>query len=219
MSVNHGGDLHVLGSRLSEDRLVGEAGQCGFDVMPLAHLEVLAEVLVTAPPVKVNHIQALVSAHLMEVRVPHIVLNPVGRVSTVTVCLRMSLVRLTNAITPVVDQLLFLVFDHDPEEERAPQVENHKSPKYSNTVLLKERIHLPVYIAKWVLHQPGDVLEGSPALSLISRLLCLIYKLSKIAISVLSQRSKQQKKYQIRLIFSVFKPFSMLTCRSCQRAR
>ena len=86
MSCTHLRNLEVLGRGFLEDSLMGEATLRRLDVLLLAHFEVLSEVLITAPPVKVNHTQALVSAHLMEVRVPHVVFNPVGRVPTVTDC-------------------------------------------------------------------------------------------------------------------------------------
>lgn len=35
--------------------------------MLLAHLEVLSEVLVSAPPVEVNHVKTLVTSNLMEI--------------------------------------------------------------------------------------------------------------------------------------------------------
>ena len=53
--------------------------------MALSHLEVLSEVLVTAPPVGPDHIQALVAAGLMEVRVSHVVLLSVYGEPTVSV--------------------------------------------------------------------------------------------------------------------------------------
>ena len=102
----------------------------------------------------------------------------------------MLLVSLTDAIAPVFNHPLLLVLDHDPEEERAPAVENDHAPKETNTVLLEEWVHFPVYVAEWVLHEPGHVLESSPALSLISWLLGAVNELGEVAISVLCQRSK-----------------------------
>ena len=85
LSAAHLRDLQVLGSGLLEDALVGEARKGWADVVLLAHLKVLAEVLVTAPPVKMDHADALVTTHLMEVGVPHIVLDSVNRHSSVAV--------------------------------------------------------------------------------------------------------------------------------------
>ena len=85
--------------------------------MLLAHLEVLAEVLVTAPPVQVDHAEALVSANLMEVGISHVILDTIGRESPVTVQVAVSLVVLSDSEAPVLDHSLLLVLDHDVEEE------------------------------------------------------------------------------------------------------
>eukprot|EP00353_Schmidingerella_taraikaensis_P010687 CAMPEP_0185567994 /NCGR_PEP_ID=MMETSP0434-20130131/1095_1 /TAXON_ID=626734 ORGANISM="Favella taraikaensis, Strain Fe Narragansett Bay" /NCGR_SAMPLE_ID=MMETSP0434 /ASSEMBLY_ACC=CAM_ASM_000379 /LENGTH=244 /DNA_ID=CAMNT_0028182369 /DNA_START=202 /DNA_END=932 /DNA_ORIENTATION=- len=189
VGVAHLRDLEVLGSGLLEDGLVGEAGQSGLDVLLLAHLEVLAEVLVTAPPVEVDHADPLVTADLMEVGVPDVVLDPVDGHSAIAIELAVGLVGLADAVAPVLDHLLLLVLDHDIEEEGAPQVEDHEAPHDADTVLGEERVHLPVEVADGVLYEPRDVLEGSPALSLVSRLLGAVNELAEVAIGVLGQRS------------------------------
>ena len=96
---------------------MGETGQGRLDVVLLAHLEVLAEVLVTAPPVQVDHAEALVTANLMEVGISHIILDTIGRESPVTVQVAVSLVVLSDSEAPVLDHSLLLVLDHDVEEE------------------------------------------------------------------------------------------------------
>ena len=88
--------------------------------MLLAHLEVLAEVLVTAPPVEMDHAEALVTAHLMEVGVSHVVLDAISWESPVTVQGAVSLVALADSVAPVVDHSLLLVLHHSVEEEAAP---------------------------------------------------------------------------------------------------
>ena len=120
VGIAHVRDLEVLGSSLCEDGLVGEAGKSRLDVLLLAHLEVLAEVLVTAPPVEMDHADSLVTADLMEVRVPNIVLDPIGGESAITIELTVSLISLTAAIAPVLNHLLLLVLDHNIKEEAAP---------------------------------------------------------------------------------------------------
>ena len=85
--------------------------------MLLAHLEVLAEVLVTAPPVPAAHAEALVTANLMEVGISHVILDTIGRESPVTVQVAVSLVVLSDSEAPVLDHSLLLVLDHDVEEE------------------------------------------------------------------------------------------------------
>lgn len=76
--------------------------------MTLSHLEVLPEVLVTAPPVGPDHIEALVTADLMEVGVAHVVLLPVNRESAVSVASAVLLVGLTQAEAPVLDHAFLL---------------------------------------------------------------------------------------------------------------
>ena len=186
-------DLEVLGRGLLEDGLVGEAGKSGLDVILLAHLEVLAEVLVTAPPVEVDHAEPLVATNLVEVGVPDVVLDPVGGQPAVTVLHTVSLVGLTDAVAPVLNHLLLLVLDHNVEEERAPAVEDDHAPHEADAVLSEERVHLPVEVADGVLYEPGDVLEGPPALGLVTRLLGAVNELSEIAISVLGKSSKRDK--------------------------
>lgn len=71
--------------------------------MSLSHLEVLSEVLVSAPPVGPDHAQSLVSPDLMEVRVSHVVLLSVYGESAVGVRSTVSLVGLTDSVSPVED--------------------------------------------------------------------------------------------------------------------
>ena len=110
-------DLQVLGGALPEDALMGEAGECGSQVVLLTHLKVLAEVLVAAPPVQVDHAEALVASHLMEVSIPDIVLDAIGWESPVTVEVAVSLVVLADSEAPMLHHSFLLVLDHDVEEE------------------------------------------------------------------------------------------------------
>ena len=190
VGVAHVRDLEVLGSSLCEDGLVGEAGKSRLKILLLAHLEVFAEVLVTAPPVEVDHADSLVTAHLMEVGVPDVVLDSVGGESAITIELAVSLVSLTDSVAPVLDELLLLVLDHHVEEEAAPEVEDDEAPHDTNAVLGEERVHLPVNVTERVLHKASNVLESSPSLCLIAGLLGAIDELAEVAISVLGQRSK-----------------------------
>ena len=80
--------------------------------MLLAHLEVFTEVLVTAPPVQMDHAEALVAPNLMKIGVPDVVLDTIGRESSVTIESSVSLVALTDSVTPVIDHSLLLVLDH-----------------------------------------------------------------------------------------------------------
>ena len=181
----HLSDLPIpVGSGLV-DRLVGEAREGRLDVVPLAKLEVLAEVLVTAPPVQVDHVDALVTAHLMEVRVSHVVLDTIGRESSVAHKVSVSLVGLTDSVAPVLNHSLLLILDHHVEEEAAPKVEDHEAPHEADAVLLVEWLNFPVHVAHWVLDEASNVLEGSPSLGIVSWLLGVVHELAEIAISVL----------------------------------
>ena len=105
------GDLPVLSGSLFVDGLVLEAGKSRLDVVPLAELEVLAEVLVTAPPVEVDHVQTLVTSGLMEVRVTNVVLDTVVWESTISSPLSVHLVDLADSPSPMVDHAFLLVLE------------------------------------------------------------------------------------------------------------
>ena len=79
--------------------------------MALSHLEILSEVLVTAPPVGPDHIETLVAEGLMEVRVTNVVLLSVNRESTVSVASAVLLADLTESVSPVLDHSFLLYFD------------------------------------------------------------------------------------------------------------
>lgn len=85
-----------------------EPGEGGSDTVALSHLEVLPEVLVAAPPVGPDHVEALVAADLMEVGVTHVVLLPVDGEPAVSVGCAVGLVGLAQAVTPVLDHALLL---------------------------------------------------------------------------------------------------------------
>ena len=65
------------------DWLVLEARKRGSDSVLLSHLEVLSEVLVSAPPVEPNVADSLVLQLLVEVGVSHVLLLSVSRESHV----------------------------------------------------------------------------------------------------------------------------------------
>ena len=113
-------DFEVLGSRFLEDRFVSKARQSWSQVVLFTHFKVLAEVLVTAPPVSVDHIEALVASNLMEVGISHVVLDTIYRVSSIAMRCIVRWVALTNSIAPVLNHPLLLVLNHNPEEETVP---------------------------------------------------------------------------------------------------
>ena len=90
--------------------LVVEAADGWPDVVSLSHLEVLSEVLVSAPPVRVDHAHSLVSLHLMEVGVSHVVLLAVRWQTSVRVRVVVVLVVITNMPSPLRHHVLLLLF-------------------------------------------------------------------------------------------------------------
>ena len=108
----------VLGGGLVEDLLVVEAGQTWLHVVLLSHFEVLAEVLVSAPPVEVDHAEALAPEGLVEVGVAHVVFDLVDGHSPVLVPGVVVSVSLANLVLPVLDHLLLLVLHQHPQQER-----------------------------------------------------------------------------------------------------
>jgi len=87
-----------------------ESTDCWCDIVSLSHFEILSEVLVSAPPVSVDHRDSLVSSDLMEVGISHIVLFVISWHSSVRVWRIVMLVDLSNVPLPLGDHrfLLFL---------------------------------------------------------------------------------------------------------------
>ena len=80
-----GSNSSILLCNLIEDGLVIEARKTWSDVILLSHLKVFTEVLVSAPPVCVDHTKTFASSHLMEVGVANIILDAVSWESPVTI--------------------------------------------------------------------------------------------------------------------------------------
>src|SRR6202034_3389058 len=78
------------------------------DTMSLSHIEILSEVLVSAPPIGPDHRNTFVSSDLMEVRISDIVLLSVYWETSVTVCGTMLSVSLSNLCSPVGNHLFLL---------------------------------------------------------------------------------------------------------------
>jgi hypothetical protein len=104
-------EFPVLFLDIGVDAFVVEAGQRWLDTVSLSHVEVLSEVLVSAPPVGPDHVQSLVSSDLMEVRVSDIVLLSVHGESSVSVGSAVCLVGLSEPVPPVLDHS-FLLFSN-----------------------------------------------------------------------------------------------------------
>ena len=189
MLVAHFGEGGVLGSDVGVDLLVVEAGGGGLDVVLLAHFEVLAEVLVAAPPVRVDHAQALVAALLVQVRVLEVVLLAIVGEAAVLVRGAVLVVGLADAVAPVLAHALLLVIDEGPEHERAVQVEQAREVQEAHAVSLHEGRALPVYVPDWVLEETSNVLETSPLLCHVLWLLLVLNELSPVTVSLLSEGS------------------------------
>ena len=185
LSLAHLRNFKVLGSCLSEDVLVGKSRKSRSQVVLLAHLEVLSEVLVTAPPVQVDHAEALVASDLVEVGVPDVVLDTIGWESSVAVESPVRLVGLANPVAPVLDHPFLLVLDHRVEQETAPQVEDDHAPEETNTVLFVEWLHFPVDVAEGVLEEASNIFEGPPSLRIVARLFGVVDELEEVTICLL----------------------------------
>ena len=62
-----------------------ESTESWLNVMSLSHIEVLSEILISAPPISVDHADSLISSNLMEVGVSNIVLLVISWHSSITV--------------------------------------------------------------------------------------------------------------------------------------
>lgn len=191
--MTHGVDGGVLGGDVVVDLLVVEARQRGTDVVSLSHLEVLSEVLVSAPPVGVDHAESLVSAGLMEVRVSHVVLLAIGGHSSVAVVQTVHLVGLTKSPSPVLHHLLLLILNDDSDKEVAVEMVDEEGPDESESVLGVEGAHFPVQVSGRVLVEANDVLEGSPSLGVVTGLVGGKDEFGEVTVSLLGKSSKQNK--------------------------
>ena len=180
----HGKELCVSFGGVFVDLFVVEARGTWSDVVLLTHLEVLSEVLVSAPPVEVDSLNTLVSANLMEVRVTNVVLFVVIRHWSWVHWVRMRVINLTNSVPPASNHCVLLRLNLDGDPVVLEQHVNHVNVQKAHSVLSAENLGLPVHVTNWVFHKSTDVLESSPFLSLISWLFSALDELCKIAISV-----------------------------------
>jgi hypothetical protein len=157
----------------------------------LSHVEVLSEVLVSAPPVSVDHADSLVSSDLMEVRVSDIVLLSICWESSVGMWAIVVLVDLSNMPFPLSDHAFFLLLGKEEQNKRLVQVPDKENVNDSNSVLVGKGSNFPEGITEWVLEESGDVLECSPFLSHISWLLGFSNEFSEITIGLLGEGSNE----------------------------
>lgn len=188
-AVAHGSNFRVFLGNIGVKLLVLEASKRWFDVVSLAHFEVLAEVLVTAPPVSVDQSKSLVSANLMEVRVANVVLLAISRETTVTDCSSVVFVGLTNSPSIVFNHGFLLTSDLEVENEGLIEVEPHENPHQTNTVLLVEDVGFPINVSSRVFKETRNIFECSPSLGIITRLFGRVNELSEITVSFLGESS------------------------------
>ena len=142
----------------------------------------------------------------MDVRVADVVFLSVSRVATVFSGELVLVVGFTETVSPVLNHLFFLVLNHNKQQERLIQVPNEANPYYSNAVLFVERIQLPISVTNWVFVEAGDVLESSPFLGVVTRLLSVEDKFTEITISLFGQCSK----YEIsKILVSTFQSYQL----------
>jgi len=97
---------------------------------------------------------------------------------------------LANAIAVMLNQLLFLVLNHNKKQEGLVQVPNEENPDDSDAILLVERIQLPVSVPNWIFVEASDVFKSSPFLGVVTRLLSIEDEFTKVSVSLFSERSK-----------------------------
>jgi hypothetical protein len=79
------------------------------DVVSLSHVEVLSEVLISAPPIEMNHGHSLVPLDLMEIGVSDIVFMSISWESSITVWLIIELIGVTIVPHPLIDHTFLLL--------------------------------------------------------------------------------------------------------------
>ena len=206
--MSHCCNLQVLLVGLLVDLLVVEAFLGGDDAVLLPHLEVLSEVLVSAPPVRVDHVQALVPADLMEVGVAHVVLLAVHRVPSVSMWLVVGLVRLSNHVSPLSNHSFLLLLRQQVQVGRLEEMEDEAEPDIPDSILLVERLYFPITVPEGILVESCDVLESSPSLGIISGFPSSVDELGKVSVGLLGKSS-----------IGKVRGGRSGTCQSCQLAR
>ena len=157
--------------------------------MSLSHVEVLSEVLVSAPPVGVDHRDSLISSNLMEVGVSHVVLLSIRWESSVGMWGVVVLVDFSDVPLPLSDHALLLLLSQKIKHEGLVQMPDQEDVDDSNSVLVSKSSNFPEGVTEWVLEESGKVFECSPFLCHVSWLLGLSNELGVITISLLGQSS------------------------------
>ena len=143
----------------------------------------------------------------MDVGVADVVLLSVSWVATVFSGKLVFVVGFTETVSPVLNHLFFLVFNHNKQQEGLVQVPDKANPNYSDTVLFVERIQLPVSVPDWVFVEAGDVLKSSPFLGVVTGLFSVENEFTKITISLFGERSKHGIKKNLKSTFQSYQLF------------
>jgi len=194
LSLAHVVPLDVLSDGLFVEGLVVEARIAGSDVVLLAHLEVLAEVLVSAPPVAHNGGGSLVPALLMEVGVSHGVLLDVVRHGAVGLDGVVLIRGFSVSPAPHFTAAVLLHLDVHVEHEGGDHGPSEQEVHDLHAAVRVEWLDLPVDVGDGVLLESGDVLEDSPFLGLVEWLLCVFHELCEVAVGISRKSSTQQNR-------------------------
>ena len=173
--------------------------------MSLSHLEVLTEVLVSAPPVGMDHGYSLVSSDLMEIGVTHIVLLSIDWEPSVRVWGVVVLVDLSDVPFPLGDHALLLLLGQEVEHEGLVEMPDQEHPAESDSILVGQGGHFPESISERVFKESRNVLEGSPFLGHVSWLSGFVDELGEVTISLLGQCSPNHISSLMHIWVSVHK--------------
>jgi len=112
-----------------------ESTQRWLNVMSLSHVEILSEVLVSAPPISVDHSNFLVSSDLMEVCVSHVVFVTVSWETSVRVGTVIMFVDFSNVPFPLSNHIFFFLFCKQIQHEGLIKMEYKEHVYNSYSVL------------------------------------------------------------------------------------
>ena len=160
--------------------------------MSFSHIEVLSEVLISAPPVGVDHADSLISSNLMEVGVSDVILLSIRWKSSISVRGVVVLVHLSDVPFPLSDHAFFLLLGQKVKNEGLVQMPDQEDVDNSNSVLICKSSNFPEGVTEWVLEESSKVFESSPFLCHVSWLLGLGNELSVITIGLLGQSSTKE---------------------------
>ena len=183
--------LLVGGHGLLIDWLVVESAESWSDAVLLSHLEVLSQVLISAPPVEMDHAESLVPSVLMEVGVSNVVLLSIGWESEFSVWSIVHPGDLTDAVEELALHHFLLGLGVESNHEGHVHVIEHDGVQDSESVLGNEIRQLPESVSVWVLGEPSNVFVSSPLLGHVSWLSGLGDEFGEVTVSLLGEGSKR----------------------------